>query len=499
MTEKTDTIVIGGGFGGLTCALALAKAGKRVLVLEQSPVLGGAFQSFRRRGQILDTGFHFVGGAGEGEVMYPIVTFFGLEDLPWQRLDDDFVEIHRHGKTFTLRRGHDQFADALSVQFPDDKAAIDELVRLMHNINERIYETVLPEKSTRMNELMAVPAKTYLETHFQSPELRDILCGQCLTTELTDELPLYAFIQSLNSFIQGAYRLRGGGETLVNKLRDNLLTAGGSILTRKTVIGFEIGQDGRICSAKCADGTDYAADTFISTLHPAQTVSLIPECPQIRGVARRRVQRLQNTVGMFTVQLALKPGTVPYRNRNISILECDDLWHTPCGQDAPVRNLLVSYYVPDEGDCASSLDLLTPMAWDAVSEWADSTVGHRPEEYKAFKRQKAEECIAFATHYLPELQENIVDYWTSTPLTYRDYTGIPQGSAFGVRKSCMNLIGTVTSPVTAFPNLFLAGQNLMLHGMLGTAMSSLLACNLICGRNLLENQTSTFSRPATTI
>ena len=105
------------------------------------------------------------------------------------------------------------------------------------------------------------------------------------------------------------------------------------------------------------------------------------------------------------------------------------------------------------------------MAWDAVSEWADSTVGHRPEEYKAFKRQKAEECIALAIHYLPELQENIVDYWTSTPLTYRDYTGIPQGSAFGVRKSCMNLIGTVTSPVTAFPNLFLAGQNLMLHGM----------------------------------
>ena len=66
---------------------------------------------------------------------------------------------------------------------------------------------------------------------------------------------------------------------------------------------------------------------------------------------------------------------MPYRNRNISILEGDDLWHTPCGQDAPVRNLLVSYYAPDEGDYAYALDLLTPMAWDAVSEWADSTVG----------------------------------------------------------------------------------------------------------------------------
>ncbi|MBQ3732947.1 MAG: FAD-dependent oxidoreductase [Bacteroidales bacterium] len=33
--ERADVIVIGGGFAGLTCALALAKAGKQVLVLEK--------------------------------------------------------------------------------------------------------------------------------------------------------------------------------------------------------------------------------------------------------------------------------------------------------------------------------------------------------------------------------------------------------------------------------------------------------------------------------
>src|SRR5690606_15702632 len=35
-------IVIGGGHNGLTCAAYLAKAGKKVLVLERRPVLGGA-------------------------------------------------------------------------------------------------------------------------------------------------------------------------------------------------------------------------------------------------------------------------------------------------------------------------------------------------------------------------------------------------------------------------------------------------------------------------
>lgn len=485
--EKADVIVIGGGFAGLTCALALAKAGKQVLVLEKEPVPGGAFQSFRRKGQLFDTGFHYVGGVGEGEVMRPIVTFFGLEDLPWQRLDDDFLEIHRHGKTYTLQRGHDRFAEALSKAFPDEKPAIDELVRIMRDINEHIYETVLPNKENRMSKLMAVSAKTYLESHFTSPELRDILCGQSLTTELTDELPLYSFLQSLNSFIQGAYRLKGGGETLIRKLAENLLAAGGELLTRKTVSGFTLSDEGKVSTVRCTDSTEYTADAFISTLHPAQTIALVPECPQIRGILRRRMQRMANTVGMLTVQLALKPGTVPYRNRSVSILEGDDLWQTPCGKDDPVRNMLVSYNVPSEGNFASVIDLLTPMSWDAVSEWADSSVGHRPEAYKDFKQHKAKKCIDLAMHYIPELQDNIVEYWTSTPLTYRDYTGIPQGSAFGVRKSCTNLIGTVTSPATPIPNLFLSGQNLMLHGMLGTAMSSLLTCNIVCGRNLLED------------
>jgi len=36
-----DAIVVGGGHHGLTCATYLAKAGKRVLVLERKPWLGG--------------------------------------------------------------------------------------------------------------------------------------------------------------------------------------------------------------------------------------------------------------------------------------------------------------------------------------------------------------------------------------------------------------------------------------------------------------------------
>ena len=42
MTQKVDAIIIGGGHNGLTCAAYLARAGRKVLVLERRHVLGGA-------------------------------------------------------------------------------------------------------------------------------------------------------------------------------------------------------------------------------------------------------------------------------------------------------------------------------------------------------------------------------------------------------------------------------------------------------------------------
>ena len=45
-----DTVVIGGGISGLTAASLLAKAGERVLVLEQHDVAGGGSHTFHEKG-----------------------------------------------------------------------------------------------------------------------------------------------------------------------------------------------------------------------------------------------------------------------------------------------------------------------------------------------------------------------------------------------------------------------------------------------------------------
>ena len=62
MASKHDALVLGGGFAGLSCAVALAEKGQKVLVLEKKPHLGGRAYSFEENGLEVDNGQHLFMG-----------------------------------------------------------------------------------------------------------------------------------------------------------------------------------------------------------------------------------------------------------------------------------------------------------------------------------------------------------------------------------------------------------------------------------------------------
>ena len=61
-----DTIVIGSGPGGLAAAVALARGGQKVLVLEQHSLPGGWSHSFTLEGHRFSPGVHYLGALHEG-------------------------------------------------------------------------------------------------------------------------------------------------------------------------------------------------------------------------------------------------------------------------------------------------------------------------------------------------------------------------------------------------------------------------------------------------
>ena len=69
--------------------------------------------------------------------------------------------------------------------------------------------------------------------------------------------------------------------------------------------------------------------------------------------------------------------------------------------------------------------------------------------------------------------------YTSTPLTYRDYLGSPEGGAFGMRKDCRAPMLSFHSVSTPLPNLLLTGQSIILPGIEGVTMTAFETCSKI--------------------
>ena len=135
---------------------------------------------------------------------------------------------------------------------------------------------------------------------------------------------------------------------------------------------------------------------------------------------------------------------------------------------------MISARVPeDESTYVRQIDLMTPMSWTLCQHFTDTMVGRRGQIYELQKERMADECIQLAEGVIPGLRAMVETRYTSTPLTWRDYTLSPCGSAFGVRKDCRQPLLTMLSTRTPIANLLLTGQSLMLHGLEGVTMTAL--------------------------
>ena len=477
---KYDVIIIGSGFGGLACGHILSKQGKSVLLLERQAQPGGCIQSYRREGMAFDTGLHYVGGLAEGQTMHRLFDMLGLMRLPWYRLDPkgfDLVTIG--GDTFALTEGYENFVDTLAADFPKEREALQRYTDMLRKTQE------LNLSAADVNDMQSAGAYEWLTKNFQDPLLVNIVSGNALKMELRREsLPLFTFAHGQSSYIQSSWRLKGDGNMIVRSLTDDINRHGGKLVCRAEEEEL-IEHDGRIVAARCRNGETYEADIFISDVHPTLTFSWIRQSQVLKNMFRRRMASLENTFGMFTASLTIKESTLPYFNHNKFVYTRPNVWtfYDERDQKGDIGGVMISCRVPEDGSTFTrQIDLMTPIPWDECQQWEDSRVFRRSHAYNTWKEETYARCLALAETVVPGLTDAVESHYTSTPLTYRDYTLTPCGSAYGVRKDYRNLMMTMLSPRTPLPNLLLTGQNIILHGLEGVAMTATHTCKAVLGQ-----------------
>ena len=471
----SKVIIIGSGLGGLTCGFILQKNGYDVTVLEQGHQIGGCLQCFSRQGVKFETGMHFIGSAAEGQTMNRLMNFLCLTDVELSPLDPKgYDTIALAGEIFRFPNGRDAFVEQMSSYFPKEKDNLKHYIDLVARI----------ASASTLNSLTSEERDLAMNTEYQTRSINDVLEGlfrdEMLRNVLVGNLPLYAaerdktpFAQHafiMDFYNQSAFRVVGGSDVIAHSLARSIKEMGGQVLTDKRACRIRCNET-QATGVETADECFFPADYVVSTVHPARFLELL-DTKLIRPAFRSRLSNIPNTTGCFTLYVKFKENTMPYMNTNFYGYHSSSPWD--CDQH---DYLYMHHCHRDKARFAKSGVVLSYMKMDEVARWQGTYVGHRGADYEAFKHEHAEQLIQDVERHHPGFTAAIDTYYTSTPLTYLDYTGTENGSMYGVAKDIhLGPAGRVPYR-TKVPNLFLAGQNVNSHGMMGVLVGTIVTCS----------------------
>ncbi len=495
MDNKFDIIIIGSGLGGLQCGYILSKEGMKVCILEQHSQIGGCLQNFTRDNCVFDTGVHFIGGLDEGQVLNRYFKYFGLMDkLDLKRMDaDGFDTINFAGDTveYKFAMGHKHFVDTLCPHFPSERKVLEKYVSKLKDICNHFPLYSIRENEFQVSELQLFSenAFDYIRSVTNNPKLQNVLAGSNpLYAGIPDKTPLYVHALVNNSFIESSWRVVKGSSNIATILAESIIENGGTILKKSKVEEF-IFEHKKLTGVKLTNGESFFATNIISSIHPAKTIEMVDKT-KIRSAYRERILNLENTTSNFILYIVFKKDSFEYLNHNVYFYKNDNVWnsHKVSEKDWPYNYLLITPSSEQHQKYADCATILTYMSMDEVRKWEKTTVEHRGEDYLAFKHQKAEQLLDAVEIRYPGFRNSIKKYYTSSPLTFRDYTGTVDGSIYGVVKDCHEPLKTLIMPRTKIPNLFLTEQSIILHGVLGVTIGSVTTCAELLGMKYLVDK-----------
>jgi phytoene dehydrogenase-like protein len=336
MAQHYDVIVIGGGHNGLTNAAYLAKAGKKVLVLERRHVLGGAAVTEEIIPGFLFSECSYVVSLLRPEIIRDLdLPRHGLEILP---LDGTFTpmpsgdylwRMNDHGRTVREIRRHSRVdAEAyeefskmmtpmcrfvkpiLSMIPPDPTTLRPKDLKQLHFLMQRFRDLSSDERYTLV-QLMTMSAADFLDQWFETDVLKATMSASgIIGTFLGIRSPgtAYVLLHHYMGEIDGAFRSwgfsRGGTGAISNAIAAAAREAGVEIRTKAGVAKIIV-KEGHACGVALTSGEELTASVVSSSVDPHLTFEKFLDASELPSDFLEEVKRYKYRGSSGKVNLAL--------------------------------------------------------------------------------------------------------------------------------------------------------------------------------------------------
>ena len=468
--SRYDAVIVGGGHNGLVCAAYLARAGRRVLVLERRQVLGGAAVS-----EELYPGFTFSVCSYVVSLLRPRIIReldlprHGLEIIP---LECSFLPLPdgrslcRWADPHRTRHEIAAFSPRDAEVYPEFGMAMGKLARFAKGVIDnpapapasldprRLAELLrmgrgmldLDDDTRWLNfKLLTMSAVDFLDPWFESEVLKaPMSVSGIIGTFLGVRSPgtAYVLLHHYMGEIDGAYRAwgfsKGGTGRVSLAIAAAALEAGAEIVVEAPVERIDV-RNGRATGVVLAGGDVIEADVVVSALDPRRTfLGLVGETHLESGFVEQ-IRRFKMRGSSGKVNLALdrlpefsaRPGDGAHLRGDIAIAPSIDYLERAYDQAKygdysarPYLNVVIPSLV-DPTVAPPGKHVLS-----AFVQYAPYAIKEGPDYWPQRRHAFGEAVIDTLAEYIPGLRESILFKQVLTPWDLEQEFGLTEGNIF---------------------------------------------------------------------
>ena len=509
--QEYDTIVIGSGAGGLTTALCLAKAGQKVLVLEQHYVPGGWCHSFYLNGYRFSPGVHYIGMLEKGESTSELYESLGIaNDLVFFKMNPQAYEHCWIGEEkIDMPAGIDNLRESLTQRFPAEKTGLRKYLKVVQQVSRQLQlipkmngfwdNVTIPFRTAQLGKYGLFSLKKVIDWHIKDPLLKKVLNVQCGDHGLPPaqaSFPLHCAV--MDHYFNGGYYPAGGGASIVKAMTTAIKKHGGEVRTGQGVkrIIVERAKTGKRFSAtgvELQSGEVIRARRIVSNADPEKTYSKMIGTQYLSKSLQKKLQKTKYsvtslslflTVDMDVKKWGLDSGNIwMLRNKDMDEL-FEDMNSTDILSEDEFPGLFISCTTLKDplsfNGRHHTIEAITYLSYEAFKEFSQLTDYHSPV-YLQYKERVTEKLLNSLERVVPTIRDHVVQMELGTPMTNEYYIESTRGSVYGTEKNFWQTGPFSYHNKSEINNLYLCGASVLAHGVAGASYSGVQTAATILG------------------